>query len=191
MRTDILEKKEDILKWIEENQSKAFIARELKCKQETLNNYLKKMNIEYEGNQSGKGTHKNSGNKKMTFEEYLANSKDIQTNKVRKQIWLHNFIFEKSNPNNVIDHIDHNTLNNAKSNLREVSKEQNAQNISSTLNSITHCRNVTIEDGKYRVRIGGKSFGRYNTLEEAKQVAERKRRNIFPLSSELDNKITL
>ena len=86
MRTDILERKEDILKWIKENQSKAFIARELKCKQETLNNYLKKMNIEYEGNQSGKGTHKNSGNKKMTFEEYLANSKDIQTNKVRNKI---------------------------------------------------------------------------------------------------------
>lgn len=115
----------------------------------------------------------------------------IQTNKVRKQIWLHNFIFEKSNPNNVIDHIDHNTLNNVRSNLREVSKEQNAQNISSTLSSTTHCRNVTIEEGKYRVRIGGKSFGRYNTLEEAKQVAERERRNIFPLSSELNNRITL
>lgn len=49
----------------------------------------------------------------------------IQINKVRKQIWLHNLIFEKSNPEkkNVVDHIDHNTLNN----LREVSKEQNAQ----------------------------------------------------------------
>ena len=45
---------------------------------------------------------------------------------------------------------------------------------------------------RYRYKIiGGKSFGRYNTLEEAKQVAERERRNIFPLSSELDNKITL
>lgn len=87
--------------------------------------------------------------------------------------------------------IDHNTLNNVRSSLREVSKEQNAQNISSTLSSITHCRNVTIEEGKYRVRIGGKSFGRYNTLEEAKQIAERERRNIFPLSSELNNKITL
>lgn len=31
----------------------------------------------------------------------------------------------------------------------------------------------------------------WKTLEEVKQVAERKRRNIFPLSSELDNKITL
>ena len=60
-------------------------------------------------------------------------------------------------------------------------KEQNAQNISSTLSSLTHCRNVTIEEGKYRVRINGKSFGRYNTLEEARQVAERERRNIFPV----------
>ena len=85
MRTDILERKEDILKWIEEKQSKAFIARELKCKQETLNNYLKKMNIEYEGNQSGKGMTK-TNNRKMTFEEYLVNSKDIQTNKVRNKI---------------------------------------------------------------------------------------------------------
>lgn len=70
-------------------------------------------------------------------------------------------------------------------------KEQNAQNISSTLSSLTHCRNVTIEEGKYRVRINGKSFGRYNTLEEARQVAERERRNIFPVSSGLNNKIIL
>lgn len=63
-----------------------------------------------------------------------------------------------------------NTLNNVRNNLREVSKEQNAQNVSITLNSTTKCRNITIEDGKYRVRIGGHSFGRYNTLEEAQMV---------------------
>lgn len=50
-RADILERKNDILKWIEENQSKAYMCRELKCKPETLNSYLKKMNIEYAGNQ--------------------------------------------------------------------------------------------------------------------------------------------
>lgn len=55
MRTDILERKSEIEQWISENQSKAFMCRELKCKQETLNSYLKKMGIEYAGNQSGKG----------------------------------------------------------------------------------------------------------------------------------------
>lgn len=55
LRTDILERREDILKWIEESQSKAFICRELKCKPETLNSYLQKMNIDYEGNQGLKG----------------------------------------------------------------------------------------------------------------------------------------
>lgn len=115
----------------------------------------------------------------------------IQTNMIRKQIWLHNFLFKKSNPNNVIDHIDHNTLNNVRSNLREVSKKQNAQNVSTTLNSTTKCRNITMEGNKYRVRIGGHSFGRYDTIEEAKQVAEKERKNIFPLSSALDNKIIL
>lgn len=57
-----------------------------------------------------------------------------------------------------------------------VSKEQNAQNVSITLNSTTKCRNITIEDGKYRVRIGGHSFGRYNTLEEAQEVVRRERK---------------
>lgn len=60
MRTDILERRADIEQWISENQSKAFICRELKCKQETLNSYLAKMGIEYKGNQSGKGFPDNS-----------------------------------------------------------------------------------------------------------------------------------
>ena len=54
-RTDILDRKTEILQWIQENQSKAFIAKQLQCKIETLNSYLAYMNIEYSGNQSGKG----------------------------------------------------------------------------------------------------------------------------------------
>lgn len=50
-RTDILEAKEQILQWINEGRSKAFISKELKCKQETLNSYLKKMHIDYKGQQ--------------------------------------------------------------------------------------------------------------------------------------------
>ena len=84
MRSDILEKKSQILIWIDENKSKASIAKELGCKQETLNKYLEKMGIEYAGNQSGKGQPKRKP--KMTLEDYLENSEDIQTNKVRKKI---------------------------------------------------------------------------------------------------------
>lgn len=68
MRTDILERKEEILQWISENQSKAFICRELQCKPHTLNSYLEKMGIQYSGNQSGKGIRHDP--KYKTAEEY-------------------------------------------------------------------------------------------------------------------------
>ena len=82
MRNDILERKQEILNWIEQNQSKAFICKELNCKQETLNKYLQKMEIEYKGNQSGKGKSKLNSNY-MNLKTYLDNSKDIQSNKIR------------------------------------------------------------------------------------------------------------
>ena len=68
MRTDILERKDEIIKWIDENQSKAYMCRELKCKPDTLESYLKKMDIEYKGNQGAKG--KKPG-KYKTAEEYI------------------------------------------------------------------------------------------------------------------------
>lgn len=55
MRNDILERESEIRQWISENQSKAFISKQLKCKPETLNNYLALMGIDYKGNQSHKG----------------------------------------------------------------------------------------------------------------------------------------
>ena len=54
-RTDILDRKEDILQWISENRSNAFMCRELSCKPETLKSYFKKMGISYKGNQGLKG----------------------------------------------------------------------------------------------------------------------------------------
>ena len=55
MRNDIMERKEDILKWIEEHQPKAYMCRELKCKPETLERYLGLMEISYSGNQGLQG----------------------------------------------------------------------------------------------------------------------------------------
>ena len=72
VRTDILERKEDILKWIGEKRTKAYIAAELQCKPSTLNNYLKKMGIEYEG-QSGI----NHSTTYKTAEEYINSDSKI------------------------------------------------------------------------------------------------------------------
>ena len=85
MRNDIIERKNEILQWIDENQSKAQMARELHCKPETLNRYLQMWGITYEGNMSGKGMTKQS-NLGMKLLDYLANSKDVQTNKVRRKL---------------------------------------------------------------------------------------------------------
>ena len=43
------------------------------------------MGIEYKGNQSGKGFSKSS-NKEMSLKDYLENSQDIQSNKVRLKL---------------------------------------------------------------------------------------------------------
>ena len=85
MRTDLLERKEDILRWISEHQSKAFMARELQCNPKTINSLLIQLGIDYKGNQSGKGISKPNG-KYMPLLEYLQNSEDIQSNKVRVKL---------------------------------------------------------------------------------------------------------
>lgn len=57
-RKDILEQKEQILKWIKEEKSKTFIAAQLNCKIETLTRWLKWLNIDYAGQQNKKGQKK-------------------------------------------------------------------------------------------------------------------------------------
>ena len=114
----------------------------------------------------------------------------IQKEGIRKQYWMHNMIMSKTDENNVIDHINHNTLDNRKSNLRELSKKDNATN-TSVDKSKTGIRNVTIENGKYRVRIKGISFGYYDTLEEAKIIADKERLKIFPLYEENSERIII
>ena len=54
-RTDLQEKLPKILRWIEEGQSKAYMARELDCSPNTIARFIQKQGIEYAGNQSGKG----------------------------------------------------------------------------------------------------------------------------------------
>ena len=58
------------------------MARELGCNPKTINPLLEKLGLSYNGNQSGKGTNKTRSDG-MTLLEYLKNSKDVQSNKVR------------------------------------------------------------------------------------------------------------
>lgn len=62
MRVDILERKEEILQWVSEHRSKAYMARELGCNPKTIDSLLKKLEISYLGNQSGKGFQKEGQN---------------------------------------------------------------------------------------------------------------------------------
>lgn len=73
MRTDILDRKEEILQWIAENQPKAYICKELQCKPETLERYLGIMKIEYKGNQGLKGF-KTIDTNYIPAEQYAQNS---------------------------------------------------------------------------------------------------------------------
>ena len=85
MRTDILEREEEIKQWIAEGKTKAWMARELNCNPKTINPILKRLGLEYNGNQGCKGLHKSNGHE-MPLLEYLEKSIDIQSNKVRKKL---------------------------------------------------------------------------------------------------------
>ena len=54
-RQDLLERREDIERWISEGWSYTKIYKELKCSRDALLKKKKKLNITYKGNQGGKG----------------------------------------------------------------------------------------------------------------------------------------
>ena len=54
-RTDIIDRKDEIIKWTSENLPNAEIARRLECKVQTLSTYYRKFGINYKGNQGAKG----------------------------------------------------------------------------------------------------------------------------------------
>ena len=83
MRNDILEKKDEIIKMILNNEPKSLICKMLKCKPITLEGYLKKMGLTYKGNMGLKG--KKTDLKRKTAMEYL--KKDVVViPKLRKKL---------------------------------------------------------------------------------------------------------
>lgn len=84
MRNDILEKKDEILKMISENESKANICKNLNCKTDTLQFYLKKWNIEYKGNQGLKNKNKYTG--ETSYLEYTEGGKSISAHQLKLKL---------------------------------------------------------------------------------------------------------
>lgn len=127
MRIDIIERKEEILGWIETNQSKSFMSKELKCKPETLNSCLVKMGINYSGNMGGKGI--KSDKKRIPALEYAethgCRSADLKK-KLIEEGYIENVCVECGNEgewNNKpitleLDHINGDRFDNRLENLR-------------------------------------------------------------------------
>lgn len=77
-------------------------------------------------------------------------------------------------PPSGVDHIDGNTLNNKRSNLRLANKSENAFNTLAHRDNLTGVKGVSVNGGKFRARIwvNGKeiSLGVFLKLEEAAEA---------------------
>ena len=127
MRIDILEKKEQIIIMIQNNESKSSICKELNCRPSTLESYLKKLEIDYSGNQGLKG--KKTDSKRRTALDYIESGDFIQSHMLKIKLiedgvkehkcencglgdWLGNKISLE------LHHIDGNRFNNELNNLQ-------------------------------------------------------------------------
>lgn len=88
--------------------------------------------------------------------------------------YLHRLIAGATKRKDEVDHINGDSLDNRRGNLRVVTHKQNQQNRRSGYGK-TGVRGVTIADGRYlaQAKVDGKhlTFGRFDTLEEAAEAA--------------------
>ena len=126
MRQDIIDRKDEILVWVSEKKPKAFICRNLKCKPETLESYLDKFGVKYEGNQGSRGGV--SSKAYVPASEYVKNTY-VSAHKLRLKLLREGLKVAKCEICGItewmgkevpleLDHIDGDHFNNEFSNLR-------------------------------------------------------------------------
>lgn len=81
MRKDILERKFEIIEWIKQKQPKSIICKNLRCKPETLESYLKKFNLEYRGNVGRQGFYR------FDIEDFLNNKLPIRSDALKQKLF--------------------------------------------------------------------------------------------------------
>jgi 5-methylcytosine-specific restriction endonuclease McrA len=122
-RFDILKRKDEVIKWIEESQPKSFISKNLDCKPETLDGYLKHWGIEY------RGVIGRMGFQIIPVEIYLNNEKPIKSNELKLKLYESKLKEKQCEECNIIKwndkevifelhHIDGDNHNNNLSNLK-------------------------------------------------------------------------
>lgn len=127
-RNDILKQKELILDLISKNTPKSTICKILNCKSTTLDAYLKKMDIVYKGNQSGKGTKKGTHSKYVEASHFLNKNSSISSNQLKLKLLREGYFEHKCSKCELtewmgkripieLEHIDGDNTNNELSNL--------------------------------------------------------------------------
>ena len=104
--------------------------------------------------------------------------------------YLHRFIMNlsDSDTDKVVDHINHNTLDNRKANLNIVGICENQQNrLGARKNNKSGIRGVSWDSKNqdWIVNVKGQYFGRTKDKEEAKKLAEKKIKELMPYTTML------
>ena len=86
MRQDIEQSKDVILEWVKALQPKAWMCRQLKCRPSTLDGFLKKWNIVYDGSRGTRGADTLYEPKKLPLDEY-ANRSWITSHKLKLRLY--------------------------------------------------------------------------------------------------------
>lgn len=107
-----------------------------------------------------------------------------------KTQYLHRLIMGDIEKGLCVDHVNRDTLNNSRSNLRVVTHAQNKQNVSCHSHSKTKIRGVYFDKKQNKwcaqSMVNGKNIraGRYKTIEEAEKAVIALRKKLMPYSYE-------
>lgn len=93
----------------------------------------------------------------------------------RKQVKLHRYIMNCPNEL-VVDHINHNKLDNRKSNLRLATVQENSMNQRKPKNNTSGYKNIRMKNNKYEISVmveGKRHYASASTLEEAIKIRDK------------------